>query len=194
MNGARTVLLIGFLALLLAPEPGRYAAERELARAESAVRALLAARTTTGGLPRGVDPARVLDRIATSASDLAGVPPGDSRALILAGSARLIGGQGDAALALYRRALERGERAEIVLNAGRAHASLGETDLAHAAFLRAGWISPEILATVPEKTSAPLLEEVAALAARLSAGELSAPPALPASLAARDADRLGPGR
>ena len=87
--------------------------------------------------------------------------------------------QPERALEYYRAALATGERAEIDLNLGRAYGLARNRENAVAAFLRAGWISPEILAALAESVRKPLLAEVARLEKELRAGRLAAPPPLP---------------
>ena len=108
--------------------------------------------------------------------------PGDWRPLNLAGAALLLGRQPEQALERYREALKLGERPEIDVNVGRAYASLGRDDHAMAAFLRAGWVSPAVLAWLPNATGEALRPALSALEQQLVEGRLSAPPALPPDL------------
>ena len=105
--------------------------------------------------------------------------PDDPRPWVLAGSSCLLTGQPERALELYREAFATGERAEIDLNLGRAYAMVNRADSAAAAQLRAGWISPEILASLPPAVKDPLLGEIARRSEDLRRGKLSEPPALP---------------
>ncbi|MFH1176113.1 MAG: hypothetical protein V1750_01805 [Acidobacteriota bacterium] len=163
------VLLLG--AALL-PEPGRYWAERELFRVSSALRILVG---DPGQVP---DRARALDWVAATAAGLVEKLPGDARPLLVAGAARLVGGQPRQALVYYRQALERGERAEITLNIARARAALGDQDAARAALIRALWLTPALVAALPEPPGGAASAEVKRLAAELAAGRPAAPPAL----------------
>jgi hypothetical protein len=88
-------------------------------------------------------------------------------------------GQGLEALDFYRDALATGERAEIDLNLGRAHAIAGERPEAQATILRALWISPALASALPKALSARLLEDVAKRENDLKAGLLQEPPPLP---------------
>jgi hypothetical protein len=88
-------------------------------------------------------------------------------------------GQPERALEFYREAFATGERAEIDLNVGRAYAMLRRSDSAAAAQLRAGWISPEILESLPPEVKQPLLAEIARMSLDLRQGRLAAPPPLP---------------
>jgi hypothetical protein len=60
---------------------------------------------------------------ALEATDLV---PGDSRGFVTAGATRLLSKEPAAGLELYRAAFERGERAEIDLDLGRAYAMLDQ--------------------------------------------------------------------
>jgi hypothetical protein len=53
------------------------------------------------------------------------------------------------------------------------------SESAEAALLRAGWISPEILATLSPAVKDPLFRRIAELSRELSEGRLSSPPPLP---------------
>ena len=172
MKLLRAAAVAAFLAALVFPEFSRYAAERRVGGATAAFRGLL---------DRADDAERAESLIAVGQSALAVAErlPGDPRPWILAGSAYLLTGQPERALENYRAALAAGERAEIDLNIGRAHTLARRRENAQAAFLRAGWISPEILAVLAEPVRRPLLAEIARLSEELSAGRLAAPPLLP---------------
>jgi len=162
------------LALLIAaavvPEVSRYAAERQLYEASSLVRSLFARPHAV------VNPAGALAWAASRATSIARDLPGDWRPLNLAGSAWLLARQPEQALARYREALALGERPEIEVNVGRAYASLGRGDRATAAFLRAGWVSPAVLASLPTPTRDALRSELRELEQKLTTGRLAAPP------------------
>ena len=167
--------LAAVLALVLAawPELARYRGERQLRRATSELRhALSASRSVEEAGP-------ALERVAANALSAAANLPGDPRPRMVAGSARLVARRPQDALALYRDALATGERAEIDLNLGRAHALAGERPEAQTALRRALWISPVLSEAIPQPLSARLLEDVATLESQLRAGLLPAPPALP---------------
>lgn len=161
------------LAALLRPEIPRYRAERELRRGTDALRRAIAA-------SRSAEEARPeLERAAALGIAAAPALPADPRPRMLAGSARLVAGRPHEALDFYRDALATGERAEIDLNVGRAHALAGERPEGQAALLRALWISPALAAAIPQPLSGRLMEEVARLENDLRAGLLTAPPPLP---------------
>jgi tetratricopeptide (TPR) repeat protein len=166
---------VAVAALLAAlwPEIARYRGERELRKGTDELRRALAT-------SRSVEQARpALERTAVFALAAARDLPADPRPRVLAGSARLVAGRGREALDFYRDALATGERAEIDLNLGRAHAVSGQLPEAQATLLRALWISPALAASLPEQVSGRLRDEVARLEKELRAGRLTAPPPLP---------------
>jgi tetratricopeptide (TPR) repeat protein len=172
----RTLLRLGAGGALLAllwPEGPRYVAERRLRKGTDELRNALATSTS-------VELARpAVDRAATlGISAMAGLPE-DPRPRLLAGSARLVAGRPLEALDFSRDALATGERAEIDLNAGRAHALAGERPEAQAALLRALWISPALASAIPEPLSGRILQEVGRLEVELRAGRLATPPPMP---------------
>jgi tetratricopeptide (TPR) repeat protein len=168
----RAALVTAGLAALLFPEFPRYAAERRVGQATAAFRSLL---------DRGDDPGTADNLVAVGQSALAAAArlPGDPRPWILGGSAYLLTRQPERALENYRAALATGERAEIDLNLGRAYVLARRRENAEAAFLRAGWISPEILAVLAEPVRRPLHAEILRLEEELRAGRLAAAPELP---------------
>ncbi len=172
MKAIARIAAAAALLVLLAPEAGRYRAERELRRGTGELRRALASASVEQARP-------ALERAADLGLAAAPGLPADPRPRVLAGSARLVAGRPKEALDFYRDALATGERAEIDLNVGRALALAGERPEAQAALLRAIWISPALASAVPEPLSKRLLEEVARLENELRAGLLSAPPPLP---------------
>ncbi len=172
MRLLRAAALLALLGALAWPEIGRYGAERRVGYATSAFRSLL---------DRAGDPetARNVTAVGELALSAAGRLPGDPRPWVLAGSSFLVTGRPEKALEYYREAFATGERAEIDLNLGRAYGMLRRPDSASAAELRAGWISPEILASLPAEVKQPLLAEIARLSAALREGRLREPPPLP---------------
>jgi len=163
------VALVAVLALLVWPELARYRAERRIGYATAAFRALL---------DRAADPETAQNLVGVGALALQTTAslPGDPRPWMLAGSSFLVTGQPERALEFYREGFSSGERAEIDLNLGRAYGMLHRTDSERASYLRAGWVNPEILASLPAPAKDAALAEVARLSAELSAGRLSAPP------------------
>jgi tetratricopeptide (TPR) repeat protein len=168
----RAAAVIAILALLAWPEIPRYAAERRVGYATSTFRSLL---------DRSAEPeaARNIAAVGELALSAAGRLPDDPRPWVLGGSSCLVTGRPERALELYREAFATGERAEIDLNLGRAYAMLHRTDSAAAAHLRAGWVSPEILESLPPGVKDPLLAEIARLSEELRQGKLAEPPPLP---------------
>ena len=166
----RALAIGAALALLLRPEFLRYRAERRLGAANAAFEYILDRPTEVPDTPA------ILDRITAAAVSVAPDLPGDSRAWVLAGSCQLVVRNAERALSFYREALAAGERAEIHLNVGRAHAMLDEPDYAEASFLRAVWISPALLRAVPREFATRVEAELRKLEVDLKTGRLSAPP------------------
>ena len=166
------IVIVALLVLLVLPDFGRYAAERRVGRTTNAFRALL---------DRAGDPetARNIAAVGEIALGAAENLPGDPRPWVLAGSSCLVTNRPERALEYYREAFATGERAEIDLNLGRAYGMIHRDDAARAAYVRAGWISPEIVATLPAEVRDPIVAEIDRLAAELSSGRLDAPPPLP---------------
>lgn len=173
MRFVRAVAVLVLLGALVWPEIPRYVAERRIGYATAAFRSLL---------DRSGDPetARNILQIGELALSAAGGLPGDPRPWILRASSYLVTGQPERALEYYREAFSTGERAEIDLNLGRSYALLKRKESADAAFLRAGWVSPEILGSLPPAIKNPLLVEIGRLSEELRQGRLAAPPPLPA--------------
>jgi Flp pilus assembly protein TadD len=175
MKGSRVLAVaaaLGALAALVAPEFRRYSAERRVGFATAAFRGLL---------ERGGDAETASNILRVGQLALSAAPglPGDPRPWMVAGSACLVTRQPERALENYREAFATGERAEIDLNLGRAYALANRQADADAALLRAGWVSPEILASLPEPAREPLLARVRRLSHELGEGRLAAPPPLP---------------
>jgi hypothetical protein len=161
------------LAATLLPEVRRYAGERQLRRLTSIMRAVV---LQPAAVPQA---SRVLDGVAGSGGLLERALPGDPRPLVLAGSARLVARRADEALAIYRRALATGERAETDLNIARAHAMLGQEAKAKAALLRALWVSPALRGALPGRDRGGVERELKVALRDLRHGRLTAPPPLP---------------
>jgi hypothetical protein len=168
----RSLLVVG-AALLLVPELLRYRAERRLYRAEGVVKGLL------GGQATPTERQRLALWASNEARTASGCLPADSRPLIVAGSARLLAGQGQQALDLYLAALRHGERAEIDLNLARAWAMLGDQRRAEQALLRTYWVNPEVFATIPQSARVPLEAHIQELERRFAEKGMSTPPPLP---------------
>jgi tetratricopeptide (TPR) repeat protein len=173
MRGVLRLAAAAALAAALWPELARYRAERQLRQGTEELRKTIATSRSAE------EAAPALERVAAGAVSAAAALPGDPRPRLLAGSARLVARRPQEALDFYRDALSTGERAEIDLNVGRAHALAGERPEAQAALLRALWISPALSAAVPEPLSTRLMEDTARLENELRAGLLKQPPPLP---------------
>jgi cytochrome c-type biogenesis protein CcmH/NrfG len=169
---AAAIAAAAILAALAWPELARYAAERRLGDATNAFRVLL---------DRASDPdtGRNLIVVGQAGLAVAGALPGDPRPWILGGSSFLVTNQPQPALETYREAFATGERSEIDLNLGRAYAMLGRRENAERAFVRAGWVSPEILDSLPEAMRDTAAAEVKRLTRDLYGGRLTEPPPLP---------------
>ena len=174
MRAARAAALAALLAAALWREPARAHSEREIRAATEALRYVLTHSSEVADAPGA------LDRIALVAIGAAPALPGDPRPLLLEGAARLVNGQGDRALDAYRRALALGERGETDLNLGRTLERLGREQDARAAFVRAAWISPPLLASMLPDVAAAAQAEVSRLEKELREGRMQAPPPLPA--------------
>jgi hypothetical protein len=172
MRLLRVVAVLAVLGALAWPEIARYSAERRIGYATNAFRALVDRRGDE-------ETAKNLLAVGELALTASSALPGDPRPWILAGSACYVTGRTDRALELYREAFSTGERAEIDLNLGRAYGLLRRADDAKTAYLRAGWVSPEILASLPSDVREPLLTEIARRSDELREGRLAAPPPLP---------------
>jgi O-antigen ligase len=169
----RTAAIAAILGLLVWPEFPRYLAERKLRTAQLAFRFVLTHASEVA------EPPAALARVAQLALEAAKGLPGDARPILLAGGARLAAGEGERAIELFGRALGLGERAEIDLSLGRACDALARREEAGAWFLRGGWVSPPLLATLLPDVAGPVRAEVSRLEAELNAGRLAAPPRLP---------------
>ena len=171
MRAARAVGVGLLLAFLFWPEIPRYRAERQLGAASAAFEYVLNRPTEVQGAPAILD--RITDAAVAAASDL----PGDSRPWALAGSCQLVKRNAGRAVDLYREALAVEERAEILLNVGRAHELAEKRYAAEASFLRAVWISPALSSAVPKEFAQGIEAELHRMEEELSSGRLAAPPA-----------------
>jgi hypothetical protein len=169
----RTGLAGLVLVAALAPEIARYRAERLLYRASAALRIVVTD-------PRQVpDRASALAWVTAAGRTAARSLPGDTRPLLVAGSGRLVAGDGPAALHEYRRALACGERPETDINLARVLAGLHEPDKAEQMLLRACWVGPAVFASLPAETRNAIERRARTLEAALATGRLAAPPPIP---------------
>ena len=169
MKIARVVVAVALLAGIALPELSTYRAERELRRMITAARVAMSGRVagpTAGALLRGAS-----ERL----EQLAGSMPGDPRPRMYAASAAMLAGSHQRAVDLYLSALACGERGETDVNLGLAFSRL-EDSRAEAMFVRAVWLSPALIDSVPETYR----ERVRHIIARRSGpGGAVEPPALP---------------
>jgi len=161
------------LVLLLRPEFPRYGAERALRAAIDALRIIL---KNAGDV---ADPPGALARTAEAAAAAIPALPGDPRPWLVQGSALYVRGESQRAFEIYRGGLALGERGETDLNIARCHERLGRESDARAAFVRAVWVSPALLASMLPDVQGPVAAEVGRLEAELKKGNLSRPPPLP---------------
>jgi tetratricopeptide (TPR) repeat protein len=168
---ALRALAVTLLAAALVPELQRYAAERALRQAS----AILHAGTAVPVAQR----AAAFEEVGERLSRLAAQRPADHRPIFLAGSAHLLAGRPEPARQAYARALAREERAEIVLNLGRAYALLDQRPQALAAFVRCTWINPQMLHQLPAAARDLVAQEIARREQALAQGTLPSPPPLP---------------
>ncbi len=179
MKAARIALALTLLVVALAAEFGRYRAERELRRLTSV--AMLAA---SGRLPMPragallSDASRKLEALAHSM-------PGDPRPTMYAASAALVLRDRQRAVSLYIDALECGERGETVVNLGRALASM-EDSRAEPMFVRAVWVSPGLIDSVPEAYRERVRREIVRRSAPATVAEPPRLPVLPLQDAVHD--------
>jgi hypothetical protein len=178
-RAARALCAFAVLAALLTPEWTRYRAERELRRQTAIVRAAVSGQVA----PAAARP--LLLRASALLAATSRAMPGDARPRMVAGSAALAGSNAAGAIPLYVDALRCGERGEVDLNLGRAFAAAGDAR-AEAMFVRAVWISPKLLDSVPLPHRARVRDEVARRSAPEGVTEPPPLPVLPAADAVLD--------
>ncbi|MBK7975581.1 MAG: O-antigen ligase family protein [Deltaproteobacteria bacterium] len=167
--GVAILVALGLLAL---PELPRYWAEHVTYRVRAQVGALFA----PGARPPS--PALVAT-VGTEAAFAARWIPGDARALSASAAAALVARDGRLALDRYRLAAAQGERAELDLNVGRAHAILDQRAAALAAFVRAIWLAPVLAPELPEAARPLVADEITRREALLASGAADALPPWP---------------
>jgi hypothetical protein len=170
MNRLGRVLAILALLAAVLPEAQRYRAEALLADANGRLDAVL------HGEARGPDAGRAVAQAALSAEQAARWLPGDPRPPLAQGIALLFQQRGKEAEAVLAAAVAQGERPELTLNLGRARGISGDAAGADAAFLRAAWVGPAAVATLPAPLRKELSERVAVLEIELREGRLGSPP------------------
>lgn len=117
-------------------------------------------------------------RTRTLGEEALAIAPGETRAVLVTGTALTLLRQADAARSLLDAKVRSGERPELLLALGRARAAAGDEPGARAAFLRAAWASPLSVQTLPQALRNELLNEVARMDRELRDGQLRAAPAL----------------
>jgi len=175
----RVALAILLLLGVAIPELARYRAERELRRLITA--AVLA---TSGRLPAPTAGA-LLRGASEKLADLAVTMPGDARPRMYAASAAMLSRAPHRAVELYLGALACGERGEIDVNLGLAFAAM-EDSRAEPMFLRAVWVSPGLLGSVPAVYRDAVRRETARRADSATGLDPPGLPALPSTRVTND--------
>ncbi len=166
---ATVVALVSLGALLLT----RYSAEWQLARAEQLVDQALRGRVAPSAIaPAMTEAVALLEHSARALQQ-------DARRLLAQATALTILGRGREAIELIAPEIARAERPELLVALGRAHASTGNDTAARAAFLRAAWIAPASLSTLPKRLRDELLVRTAEIESELARVPNTAPPPLP---------------
>ena len=131
---------------------------------------------------RGAEPAATAVASVQAAADLARragerLPP-EPRPVLARSIALIMTRQLDTAVLVLNEAIAQGERPELTINLGRARAALGDEAGAQRAYLRTAWAAPSAIGTLPQAMRQSLLDDVAALEARLREGTLTEVPPL----------------
>ena len=172
MKRVLRVILVVVAALLVWPELPRYRAECLLADANARLERVL----------RGIEPAATAVASVQAAEDAArraaALLPPEPRPALARSIALVMTRRLDEAVAVLDAAIASGERPELTINLGRARAARGDEAGAQRAYLRTAWAAPSAVGTLPAAMRESVLEEVAALEAKLRAGELKNVPAL----------------
>jgi tetratricopeptide (TPR) repeat protein len=111
--------------------------------------------------------------------DAAGKLPYDVRPEFLLGSSAMLRGDSAVALDHYRRSLALEERPETDLNLSRAHMAVGDAQAAAVDAVRAVWLAPDLIRSLPEAAQTPVREHVGRLVAGFATGETEVPPLWP---------------
>lgn len=164
-------LVLGFC--ILAPEWQAYRSEQKLLQANLLLQAAL-----TGQLP-DADPLDGVRRMLTLAQEARIDLPHDPRAILIEGMGYLMLSRLDEAEQTFVAALRQGERPELLVNYGRVLAARGDHDGAHAAMLRAAFIAPGSINTLPKAMRAQIEAEVVAYEQSFVAGATSEIPPMP---------------
>lgn len=169
------VRLAGILLLAAAflPDLSRHAAERTLYRASA-----LLSSAFTGNVP-GADPRRLAVAAADLAARASHALPFDPRPPLVEGIARLALGDAASAEACSRESIARAEKPEALVNLGRALLVSQRPDAARAVFLRAAWLHPLSVSSLPAAFRQEALAGAEERRGRLRRGESAEIPALP---------------
>lgn len=166
------VLAVVVAAWLVWPELPRYRAEHLLADANARLERVL----------RGAEPAATamasVQAAEGAARRAAQLLPSEPRPALARSIALIMTRRLDEAVAVLNDAIARGERPELTINLGRARAALGDEDGARRAYVSTAWAAPSAVGTLPQAMRQSVLDEVAALEAKLRAGELREVPLL----------------
>lgn len=168
----RALRLVAALLLLaaLVPDVRRHAGERSLYLATALLGSAL-----TGGAP-GTDPRRLAEAARDLAAGASAALPFDPRPPLVEGASRLALGDAPRAEECFRESVERAEKPEALVNLGRALLVRGRSGEARQVFVRAAWLHPASLATLPASFREPALAKAGAERANLrSRGEVSIP-------------------
>lgn len=167
MSRAGRVAAALAIAIAVLPEMSRYAAERALQTVTSAIHEAYASRERR---------AVILEAVVPSAATLAASRRDDYRPWLLLGSALLLGGRADEARRAYERSIACEERAETLLDLGRAHAMLDHRPEALGMFVRSAWINAALVEEMPAAAQPLVRQQLAAAESALREGRLLLPP------------------
>lgn len=177
MRRALGTTVAAILALiLLIPEWRAYQAEAALLKANLLMNAAL-----TGQLPEQ-QPLQAVEQLIVLARQARAGLPADPRPVLAEGMGLLMLSRLDEAEQVFVDAIRLGERPEILVNYGRVLAARGDHDGAHAAMLRAAWIAPGSIQTLPRAMRETLDTEIQAYERGFRAGNPSGPPPWPERL------------
>lgn len=167
------ILALVLAFCILAPEWQAYRSEQKLLQANLLLQAAL-----TGQLP-DADPLDGVRRMLTLAQEARVDLPHDPRGILIEGMGYLMLSRLDEAEQMFVSALRQGERPELLVNYGRVLAARGNHDGAHAAMLRAAFIAPGSINTLPKAMRIQIEAEVAAYEQAFVAGETNVIPPMP---------------
>lgn len=173
MRLLRVLLALIVAAGILVPEWQAYRSEQKLLQANLLLQAAL-----TGQLP-DADPLDSVRRMLALAQEARLALPHDARAILIEGMGFLMLSRLDEAEQTFAAALRQGERPELLVNYGRVLAARGDHEGAHAAMLRAAFIAPGAINTLPQAMRTQIEAEVAAYEQAFVAGDMNEIPPLP---------------